>query len=134
MATKLKFQRQVTNWEKYLQFYHRKNGVFTIQRALKNWRRIRHNGNISYRNTQILHKQETQMVLAMRRWSNFFIIKCKLGKRGKWWSGRTQNSPPHTHKYIKIWVYMWSNSHWKITQDWQIDFCTIKAVRKIHKE
>ena len=40
------------------------------------------------------------------------------------------NSPPptNTSKYI----YMWNNSHWKLTGDWQKDSCTTKVVRKIH--
>ena len=39
--------------------------------------------------------------------------------------------PAQTHqKYM----YMWNNSHWKQTGNWQKDSITTKAVRKIHME
>ena len=42
---------------------------------------------------------------------------------------RGAHLPPWTHqKYI----YIWNNSHWKLTENWQKDSCTTKAVRKIH--
>ena len=37
-----------------------------------------------------------------------------------------------SHEYIKKYINMCINSHWKQTRELQKDSCTIKAVRKIH--
>lgn len=37
-----------------------------------------------------------------------------------------------SHEYIKKYINMCINSHWKQTRELQKDSCTVKAVRKIH--
>ena len=58
------------------------------------------------------------------------IVKKEINQDGR--IGRHgSHLPPWTHqKYI----YMWNNSHWKLTGNWQKDSCTTKAIRKIHME
>ena len=31
-------------------------------------------------------------------------------------------------------IYMWNNSHWKLTENWQKDSCTAMVVRKTHMQ
>lgn len=52
--------------------------------------------------------------------------------RGRWWSRkcRIHLSARTQQKYI----YIWRNSHWKLTGDWQKYSSTTKAVRKSHME
>ena len=56
--------------------------------------------------------------------------KMSFGKRSRWRSRRI-HLPQKTHqKYI----YMWSNSHWKLTEYLQKDSCITNDIRKIHTE
>lgn len=52
--------------------------------------------------------------------------------RGRWWSRkcRIHLSARTQQKYI----YIWRNSHWKLTGDWQKYSSKTKAVRKSHME
>ena len=54
------------------------------------------------------------------------------GIRSRRWNRRTWSSPPPwTHqKYI----YIWRDSCWKLTADWQKNFYTSRTVRNIHTE
>ena len=42
--------------------------------------------------------------------------------------GHKASLPPPAHQNY---IYMWNNSHWKLTGSWQKDFCVTKTVRKI---
>ena len=60
----------------------------------------------------------------------FLHILKWFSQEGRWryWSRGMLNSlPRQTHQNN---IYMWSNSHWKQTADWQKDSCTTKAVKK----
>ena len=76
---------------------------------------------------------ERGLTLPIKLWSlssgkGFKFKAYQRGPRLRWWNRRTMSSPPpRTHrKYI----YTWSNSHWKQTEDWQKDSYTTKAVKK----
>ena len=54
------------------------------------------------------------------------------GKRDQDGREKGWSSPPLPHERMKKYIYMWNNSHWKLTGDWQKDSSTAQAVRNIH--
>jgi len=39
-----------------------------------------------------------------------------------------------SHQYIRKYTDTWNNSHEKLTENWQVNYCTTKAIRQIHME
>ena len=69
-----------------------------------------------------------------------YLLSNKGDISNQWWKGGDRDGrvggcgthiSPRTHQKYN---YMWNNSHWKLTGDWQKDCCTTKPVGKLHTE